>query len=155
MTQVPGTAQRPSAVPVVPGDASTPDSPAAARTAPATGSISDAVHNRVALAIHRTGVSLEFAGAFADLLLADTELLDVLVAHRQKRVIETDEECDALPVGTIVVDFYEAGCIRVHSDPYIGWVRATSALRSRMGHQQHRPWLPATVLYIPQETDRA
>lgn len=44
--------------------------------------VSDAIHNRVALAIHRTGVSLEFAGAFADLLLRDTELLDALVTYR-------------------------------------------------------------------------
>lgn len=43
--------------------------------------VSDAIHNRVALAIHRTGVSVEFAGAFADKLLADTEILDALLAY--------------------------------------------------------------------------
>lgn len=67
------------------------------------------------------------------------------------RVIEAAEECAALPVGTIVLDKFGAGCTRVHRDPLIGWVRASSALRSRMGHQQHAPWLPATVLYEPEE----
>lgn len=71
------------------------------------------------------------------------------------RVIETAEECAALPVGTIVLDKFGAGCTRVHRDPLIGWVRATSALRSRMGHQQHAPWLPATVLHMPEGTNRA
>lgn len=84
---------------------------------------------------------------------AAEHIVSVLGWRPPARVIETDEECDALPVGTIVLDNFSAGCTRVHRDPYIGWVRATSALRSRMGHQQHRPWLPATVLYTPENGD--
>lgn len=68
------------------------------------------------------------------------------------RVIQTPEELDALPVGTIVLDFFAAGCTRVHPDPVVGWVRATSALPSdRFGHHQHPPYLPAIVLHEPEE----
>ncbi|MBF5002368.1 hypothetical protein IRT45_35210 [Nocardia sp. BSTN01] len=70
------------------------------------------------------------------------------------RVIETEAERDALPVGSIVLDFFGAGCTRVHSDPLVGWVRATSALRSRMGHHQHQPYLPAIVLHESEEAGR-
>lgn len=65
------------------------------------------------------------------------------------REITTIEERDALPVGSIVVDFFEAGCTRISAEPPYGWVRVSSALP--MGRQYGVPHLPATVLYVPTE----
>ncbi|MFE2994146.1 hypothetical protein ACFXG4_03930 [Nocardia sp. NPDC059246] len=68
------------------------------------------------------------------------------------RVIETAEELDALPIGTIVVDAFAASCTRVHDDPLWKWVRATSAVP--WGRHFHPPRLPVTVLWEP-EVDHA
>ncbi|TDP29794.1 hypothetical protein [Nocardia ignorata] len=65
------------------------------------------------------------------------------------REITDRAELDALPVGSIVVDFFEAGCTRISTEPPYGWVRASSALT--MGRQYGVPHLPATVLYVPTE----
>lgn len=62
--------------------------------------------------------------------------------------IATIEERDALPVGSIVVDLFEAGCTRISEEPPYGWVRVSSALP--MGRQYGVPHLPATVLYVPE-----
>jgi hypothetical protein len=85
MTQVPRPSQRPVDGPVVPGDASTPGSPAAARTAPATHShgLPDDLHNALVLAIHKVGIPVVAASAVAEAIRADAELLDALVACRQ------------------------------------------------------------------------
>lgn len=65
------------------------------------------------------------------------------------REITTVEERDALPVGSIVVDFFEAGCTRISTEPPYGWVRVSSALT--MGRQYGVPHLPVTVVYVPTE----
>ncbi|MBF6416931.1 hypothetical protein [Nocardia cyriacigeorgica] len=65
------------------------------------------------------------------------------------RVIETAEELEALPIGAAVLDAFAAVCTRVHTDPVIGWVRATSAVGG--GQHRHRPYLPATVLWEPEQ----
>lgn len=65
------------------------------------------------------------------------------------REIEKQADIDALPVGSIVHDAFAAACTRVHPDPVVGWVRATSAVRG--GRHCHPPYLPATVLYAPTE----
>ncbi|MFC9966308.1 hypothetical protein ACFVH4_18930 [Nocardia ignorata] len=65
------------------------------------------------------------------------------------REITDPAALEALPVGSIVVDFYEAGCTRISPDPVFGWVRAGSALAS--GRHYSAPHLPVTVLYVPTE----
>lgn len=65
------------------------------------------------------------------------------------REITTVAEADALPIGSMVVDVFAAGCTRIGADPVFGWVRATSALKS--GRQYGSPHLPATVVYVPTE----
>lgn len=76
-----------------------------------------------------------------------------LEAQQQPRVIETPEELDALPVGSVVLDTFAAGCTRVHTDPVLGWVRATHAHPNK--RHFHSPYLPATVLYDPTEEGQA
>lgn len=61
--------------------------------------------------------------------------------------IESPEELDALPVGSVVLDNFAAGCTRVHPDPVVGWVRATDAHPDR--RHFHPPYLPARVLFDP------
>ncbi|WP_280470980.1 hypothetical protein [Nocardia cyriacigeorgica] len=68
------------------------------------------------------------------------------------RVIETAEQRDAMTIGAAVLDAFAAVCTRVHTDPVIGWVRATSAVGG--GQHRHRPYLPATVLWEPEQEAR-
>lgn len=65
------------------------------------------------------------------------------------RVIETPDELDAMPIGAAVLDAFAAVCTCVHTDPITGWVRATSAVGG--GQHRHRPYLPATVLWEPEQ----
>lgn len=97
MTQVPRPLSPADAL-VVPGDASTPDSPAAASTAPKA---VRPVH-RLAVALQREA-ELEFLRdddldsweAIAERILADTELLDAIAAYLHQR---------RLPFAHIVMD---------------------------------------------------
>ncbi|MBF6368400.1 hypothetical protein IU433_12330 [Nocardia puris] len=73
-------------------------------------------------------------------------------AHHPAREITDQAGVDALPIGSVVLDAFAAACTRVHSDPLMGWVRATSAVP--MGRHCHRPYLPVTVLYVPTEEAR-
>lgn len=70
--------------------------------------------------------------------------------YRKPRVITTVEELDALPVGSIVIDAYAATCTRLGSgtSPF-NWKRVTTAVR-RYAHS-HQPYLPAEVIYAPEE----
>lgn len=84
MTQVPRP-QWLSGIPVVPESASTSESPAAARTAPKA----VAPVERLAAALKREGdressigFNLRYWGPIADRLVADTKLLDALIAYR-------------------------------------------------------------------------
>lgn len=67
------------------------------------------------------------------------------------RVIETVGELDALPVGSVVLDVYAASCTKVTPERLYGWVRATWAHRDR--RHFHRPYLPVTVLYLPEGSE--
>ena len=58
--------------------------------------------------------------------------------------IETTEELEALPVGSIVLDAFAATYTKVR-EGVMGWRRVTSAVASGAGHW-HPPYLPATVL---------
>ncbi len=83
MTQIPRP-QWLSGVPVVPESAPAPvEPPAGQQAVNSKAFVSDALHNRVALAVRRhAGLFLGFSGSLADMLLADTELLDALVTYR-------------------------------------------------------------------------
>ena len=80
----------------------------------------------------------------------DEHLADVLLAAgvTLPRRIETSEELDALPVGSVVEDVYAAICIRLEADPLpYDWMRVTTSVK---GHShRHRPYLPALVLWTP------
>ncbi|MFE2994244.1 hypothetical protein ACFXG4_04835 [Nocardia sp. NPDC059246] len=78
----------------------------------------------------------------------DRARITELEQQASHRIIETASELDALPLGSVVLDFYAAGCTRVHPDRDFGWVRATSAVKER--HHFHRPYLPAIVLWQPE-----
>lgn len=81
---------------------------------------------------------------FADVILA--------AGYRKPRAITTVEELDELPVGSVVEDAYAAICTLLDADPLpYRWMRVTTSVR---GHaHRHSPYLPATVLYTPEEDE--
>lgn len=60
-------------------------------------------------------------------------------------VVNSVEELDALPVGTVVLDAYGASVTKID---YATWVRVTPAISG--GRMFHAPYLPARVLYRPE-----
>ena len=60
-------------------------------------------------------------------------------------VVRTMEEVEALPVGSVLLDAFEASCTKVRTG-LRGWRRVTPAVANGEGHW-HAPYLPAMVLH--------
>lgn len=152
MTQVPHS-QRPVDAPVVSESASTTESPAAASTAPATPArgLPDELHNALTLVIYRVGIPLYAAGAAVDAIAAHPELLDALITWRQQQqTICVRADLDALPVGTVILDYYGFAWQKSKYQAGHPWRRADGS-SSEMNFCRD---LPERVLWAPRDTKR-
>lgn len=81
---------------------------------------------------------------------AEVAVSAYLAALPAPRAITTIAELEALPVGVVVIDPYAAVCVRQYDMDFWGdWKRVTTAVAG--GAHNHKPYLPARVLWVPTE----
>lgn len=77
----------------------------------------------------------------------------IAAGYRKARTIATQEEVNDLPAGAIVLDAYAATCTKLNAGvTTFNWRRVTTAVRN--GVHSRQPYLPAEVIYIPEECAR-